>query len=70
VAIVQVAIVLSPRRPADVLIQSWTRGRDAVLDVTVVTLLQKAFIKQAADQRSSRNFDFMGVYKSLPESGM
>ena len=37
-------------RPADVLIPGWVGGRDAALDVTVVSPLQRAMIAGAAEQ--------------------
>ena len=36
------------RRPADVLLPNWAQGRDAALDVTVVTPLQQETLAQAA----------------------
>ena len=36
------------RRPADVLLPNWAQGRDAALDVTVVTPLQQETIALAA----------------------
>ena len=35
-------------RPADLLLPSWTAGRDTALDVTVVSPLQVAMVRQAA----------------------
>ena len=35
-------------RPADLLLPSWTAGRDTALDVTVVSPLQVALVRQAA----------------------
>ena len=37
------------RRPADVLIRNWVGGKDAALDVTVVTPLQDATMPAAAN---------------------
>ena len=40
----------SESRPADVLIPNWVGGRDAALDVTVVSPLQQALVDRAADE--------------------
>ena len=36
------------RRPADILVPNWAGGRDAAMDVTVVTPLQAATVAEAA----------------------
>ena len=36
------------RRPADVLLHNWAQGRDAALDVTVVTPMRQDLVEQAA----------------------
>ena len=36
------------RRPADVLVPNWAAGKDAAMDVTVVTPLQDATLPEAA----------------------
>ena len=36
------------RRPADVLLHNWAQGRDAALDVTVVTPMRQELVEQAA----------------------
>ena len=40
-------------RPADVFIPNWVAGRDAALDVTVVSPLQQALVNKAADESGS-----------------
>ena len=37
-------------RPADVYIPNWVEGRDAALDVTVVSPLQQALVERAAEE--------------------
>ena len=36
------------RRPADVLLHNWAQGRDAALDVTVVTPMRQDLVEEAA----------------------
>jgi hypothetical protein len=38
----------SNAKPADVLIPSWTRGKDTALDITIVNPLQVALVNRAA----------------------
>ena len=40
-------------RPADIYIPNWVGGRDAALDVTVVSPLQQALVDRAADESGS-----------------
>ena len=40
-------------RPADVYLPSWANGRDAALDVTVVSPLQQALVAKAAEERGA-----------------
>jgi hypothetical protein len=39
----------STERPADVYLKSWVRGRDAALDVTITSPLQKSQVRREAD---------------------
>ena len=40
-------------RPADVYLRAWANGKDAALDVTVVSVLQKSLVAKAADEAGS-----------------
>ena len=39
----------SQRRPGDIFIPGWIAGRDAAIDVTVVTPVQVSFVEKAAE---------------------
>ena len=39
----------SAARPADIFLRNWLRGRDAALDVTVISPMQSALIDQEAN---------------------
>ena len=56
----------SAEKPADVFIPGWANGRDAALDVSVVSPLQSQLIKKASEESSSaakkRNNDMLSKY--------
>ena len=56
------------RRPADILVPNWAGGRDAALDVTVVTPLQAATVAEAATTPGhSLNFAYQRKVRGAAE---
>ena len=62
----------SAEKPADVYLPGWANGRDAALDISVVSPLQQQLIKKAAEEIGSaaerRNKEQMAKYYNICQS--
>ena len=62
----------SAEKPADIYIPGWANGRDAALDVSVVSPLQQQLLKKAAEEAGSaakkRNQEKLNKYYTLCQS--